>query len=113
VTPATVAAIGTILTAVGGIAGVFVGRRKIAAEADLTAVEAAEKVNSLLTGHMEMMIGRVNDAEERAAELQRQLAGARSEIMALTKQLRAAEKEITRMSEVIEKMAARLANIPN
>ena len=77
------------------LAGAWWQRHRILAEADLTSVAAAERVNTLLTRQLEDTIQRLRDAETWADELERKL--------------RAAEGELERMAATVERLTALLS----
>ena len=83
---------------IGGLttlAGAWWQRHRILAEADLTSVAAAERVNTLLTRQLEDTIQRLRDAETWASDLEAKL--------------RSAEAELDRMSVTVERLNALLA----
>lgn len=92
---ALTALISAVLGALTTLAGAYWQRHRILAEADLTSVAAAERVNTLLTRQLEDTIARLRDAETWADELERKL--------------RNAEGELERMAATVERLTAMLA----
>jgi len=84
-----------ILGGLTTLAGAWWQRHRILAEADLTSVAAAERVNTLLTRQLEETIQRLRDAETWADELERKL--------------RAAESELERMAATVERLSSLLS----
>lgn len=89
------ALISAVLGGLTTLAGAWWQRHRILAEADLTSVAAAERVNTLLTRQLEDTITRLRDAETWADELERKL--------------RNAETELERMASTVERLTAMLA----
>lgn len=111
-----IGAVAALTTAVGGLLGAWWGRRKVTAEAsktfaeaELTSVEAAEKVNTILVSNVEAMIARLVQTETRAVELEAALAKANLEIGRLTESLCRAETEVERLGQMVERLNDRLA----
>lgn len=109
-------ALAALTTAVGGVLGAWWTRRKVlaeavktVAEADLTSVEAAERVNTILVSNVEAMIARLVSTETRAVELETALAKAHAEISRLSESLSRAESDVLRLSEMVERLNTKLA----
>ena len=94
-TVALTALVSALLGGLTSLAGAWWQRHRILAEADLTSVAAAERVNTLLTRQLEDTIQRLHDAESWADELERKL--------------KLAEGELERMAATVERLTAMLA----